>query len=156
MQHNKTEILAQQIVLAYLGFYKGPIDGIWSGDSITAKRKFECDDSFIPAAPSNGLPFAHRAKLPKGLVWDKEGLLSHRGLTPEKAAEIMSKQQKQTATPLTGTQKSNRVYNANGDGGYVEDGIAYDKKGRSIGVIGASGGKGNEGVTAEAAENAAE
>lgn len=155
MQYSQTEISAQQLVLAFLGYYKGPIDGIWSGDSISAKRRFECDDAFIPAAPSNGLPFPNRAKLPKGCQWDKEGLLWHRGLTTEKAGEILKNQQKKVAT-VEGPQKANRVYNKNGDGGYVEDGVAYDKKGRSVGVIGASGGKGNEGVVAEASENAAE
>jgi hypothetical protein len=156
MQYSQTELCAQQLVLAFLGFYKGPIDGIWSGDSISAKRRFECDDAFIPAAPNNGLPFTHRAKLPKGCQWNVEGLLWHRGLTPEKASEILKKQQKQTDVSVDGPKKSNRVYNKNGDGGYVEDGVAYDRKGRSIGVVGNDGPKGDAGVVAEAAENAAE
>lgn len=156
MQYSQTELRAQQLVLAYLGFYKGPIDGIWSGDSISAKRRFECEDSFIPAAPSSGLPFPHRAKLPKGCQWDKEGLLTHRGMTPERAAELLKTQQKKVATAQPQVEKPKRVMNANGDGGYVEDGIAYDRKGRSIGPVGASGGKGNEGVAAKADENAAE
>lgn len=94
MQYNPVEIRAQQIVLAFLGFYRGPIDGIWSSDSIEAKRKFEFEESFVPAAPSNGLPFAARQKLPKGCRWDDAGLLTHRDLTPEKIKEILTKQQK--------------------------------------------------------------
>lgn len=105
MQYSQMELQAQQVVLAYLGFYKGPIDGIWSGDSISAKRRFECDDSFIPAAPSNGLPFAHKCKLPKGMLWDKDGLLAHRGLTAEKAAEILNTQQKKAAPPSNQKQQ---------------------------------------------------
>lgn len=93
MQHSPVELRAQQIVLAFLGFYKGPIDGIWSHDSIAAKQKFEFDPSFIPAAPSNGLPFTFRQKLPKGCYWDENGLLSHRNLTVEKAKEILTQQQ---------------------------------------------------------------
>lgn len=108
MQYSQMELQAQQVVLAYLGFYKGPIDGIWSADSISAKRRFECDDLFIPAAPSNGLPFAHKCKLPKGMLWDKDGLLSHRGLTAEKAAEILKTQQKQTSVPLGGEKQKGK------------------------------------------------
>jgi hypothetical protein len=100
MQYSTVELKAQQIVLAFLGFYRGPIDGIWSMDTISAKRKFECDHLFIPAAPSNGLPFAHRQKLPKGCMWDKDNLLTHRDLTPEKIKAILEKQQKQ-AIPNT-------------------------------------------------------
>lgn len=140
MQYNPSEIRAQQIVLAYLGFYKGPIDGVWSGDSISAKRRFECDDSFIPAAPSNGLPFAHRAKLPKGCVWDQDGLLGHRGLTVEKAGEILKNQQKQSA-----------------DVGGIT--LQAGKAKRDVGPIGEAGPKGSlgvPGVAAEAVENAAE
>lgn len=150
MQYSQMELQAQQVVLAYLGFYKGPIDGIWSGDSISAKRRFECDDLFIPAAPSNGLPFAHKCKLPKGMLWDKDGLLAHRGLTPEKAAEILKTQQKQKTASVDG--KSKRVYNENGDGGYVENGVAYDKSGKSIGVVGSKGPSGPEGKVAKSSE----
>lgn len=104
MQNSPIELRAQQIVLAFLGFYKGPIDGIWSRDSIAAKQKFEFDNSFIPAAPSNGLPFGNRQKLPKGCYWDANGLLGHRNLTVEKAKEIMSRQQKQAAPVIASIQ----------------------------------------------------
>lgn len=157
MQYNSMEIRSQQLVLAFLGFYKGPIDGIWSGDSINAKRRFECDDAFIPAAPNNGLPFANRAKLPKGCQWDKEGLLSHRGLTPEKAAELLKTQQKQTTVSLTAAlEQPKRVMNKSGDGGYVEDGVAYDRKGRSLGPVGPTGNKGETGGDVGGTENAAQ
>ena len=89
MQTGKAELMAQQVVLAFLGFYKGAIDGIWSGESIRAKQAFEREDAYVPGVPSNGLPFAPKGKLPKGLYWDGKRLLNHRSLTPEKMAEII-------------------------------------------------------------------
>ena len=88
MQTNKMEIMAQQVVLAFLGYYSGAVDGIWSDASMKAKRAFEADDSFVPGIPSYGMPFALLDKLPKGLRWEKK-LLTHRDLTPEKAQEIL-------------------------------------------------------------------
>lgn len=100
MQYSPMEIRAQQVVLAFLGFYKGPIDGIWSSGSIDAKRAFEFHDSFIPAAPNNGLPFTLRQKLPKGCLWDANGMMTHRDLDADKIKEILQRQQKQKPTAV--------------------------------------------------------
>lgn len=89
MQTGNAEIRAQQLVLAYLGFYNGVIDGTWSDASIRAMKAFECDDSFLPAVPTNGLPFPVNAKLPKGMFWDKK-LVSHRKMTTEDAKAILA------------------------------------------------------------------
>lgn len=94
MQTSKDELKAQQTVMAFLGFYKGPIDGIWSMDSISAKRRFEEDDLFLPCYPNNGLPFTARQKLPANLYWKADGKLSHRDLTEDKEREIVERQQK--------------------------------------------------------------
>lgn len=91
MQYKKDELQAQQLVLAFLGYYKGVIDGIWSTASIQAKQAFECADNYLPAAPTFGLPFAPGSRLPKGLLWDK-GFLIHKDLTVERAKEIYDAQ----------------------------------------------------------------
>lgn len=88
MQYKSEELQAQQIVLAFLGFYKGKIDGIWSEATIKAKQAFECEDSYLPAAPTFGLPFSTGSRLPKGLRWES-GFLTHVKLTMDKVKEIM-------------------------------------------------------------------
>jgi len=88
MQTSKEKLAAQQLVLFHLGFYKGLIDGIWSTATITAKKKFEADMSFLPAYPNQGLPFGERDKLPKNMYY-ANGLIKHRDLTPEREKEIM-------------------------------------------------------------------
>lgn len=95
MQTGKMELMAQQVVLAFLGYYNGAIDGIWSDATIKAKRDFEFHDSYVPGIPANGLPFALNEKLPKGLYWEKK-VLNHRQMTPEKAAEIIRSRQRTT------------------------------------------------------------
>jgi hypothetical protein len=97
MQTGKVELMAQQVVLAFLGFYTGAIDGIWSDATIRAKRAFEYDDSYVPGIPHNGLPFALNEKLPKGLYWEKK-VLNHRNLTPEKMQEIIKSRSRTTPT----------------------------------------------------------
>ena len=104
MQTSQIELSAQQLVLAFLGFYKGPIDGIWSTDSINAMKAFERDDSFCPGVPTNGLPFPVTAKLPKGMYWDKK-LVNHRKLSPEKAAELLRTQVKAKPAPVQAPQQ---------------------------------------------------
>jgi hypothetical protein len=99
MQTGKMELMAQQVVLAFLGYYNGAIDGIWSDATIKAKRDFEFHDSYVPGIPANGLPFALNEKLPKGLFWEKK-MLNHRQLTPEKAAEII-RTRTRTTQPTT-------------------------------------------------------
>lgn len=90
MQYSDKELRAQQLVLAFLGFYNGAIDGIWSNATIKAMQAFECDDKFLPAVPTTGYPFAARSRLPKGMYWDKN-LVAHVKLTPEMAAELLAK-----------------------------------------------------------------
>ena len=90
MQYSKAEMMAQQLVLAFLGFYSGAIDGIWSTATIKAMQAFECDDKFLPAVPTTGYPFANRSRLPKGMYWDKN-LVAHVKLTPEMAADLLAK-----------------------------------------------------------------
>lgn len=107
MQTSKMELMAQQLVLAFLGFYNGAIDGIWSDASIKAKRAFECDDSYTRGIPSNGLPFTLHDKLPKDLYWDKK-LLNHRNLTPEKTQEIIKSRTRTAPAPTqNNSQKQN-------------------------------------------------
>lgn len=73
MQVETEELKYQQMVLKHLGFYKGPIDGIWSNDTITAKKQFEFKREFSPAIPNNGLPFSLHDRLPKGLHYQRAG-----------------------------------------------------------------------------------
>lgn len=103
MQYDDIEIRALQLVLAFLGFYPGAIDGIWSGSTITAMKKFEMDDSFLPAVPTGGLPFQVNSRLPKGMFWDKR-LVSHRKLTKEAAAELLNKRSR-SAAKVSGQEK---------------------------------------------------
>lgn len=109
MQTGKVELMAQQVILAFLGFYNGAIDGIWSDASIRAKRAFECDDAYTRGIPSNGLPFTLHDKLPKDLYWDKK-LLNHRNLTPEKMQEIIKSREKKP-TPPAPTQNNSQKPN---------------------------------------------
>lgn len=90
MQITKEKMMAQQLVLFHLGYYKGNIDGIWSVATIQAKKDFEADVSFLPAYPNGGLPFGERDKLPKNWVYQAKGLIGHRSLDAEKAKEIMA------------------------------------------------------------------
>lgn len=110
MQTGKVELMAQQVILAFLGFYNGAIDGIWSDASIRAKRAFECDDSYTRGIPSNGLPFTLHDKLPKDLYWDKK-LLNHRNLTPEKMQEIIKSREKKPTPPPAPTQNNSQKQN---------------------------------------------
>lgn len=98
MQTSKEALIAQQLVLFHLGFYKGLIDGIWSDKAIDAKKKFESDRSFLPAFPNGGLPFGSRDKLPKGMIY-RNGLVCHRDLPDEKIAEILKAMEARTEKP---------------------------------------------------------
>ena len=95
MQTGKMELMSQQVVLAFLGYYNGAIDGIWSAASMKAKVAFECADNYVPGIPSNGLPFGLTDRLPKGLYWDKK-LLNHRDMSAEQAAALIQKRTRQT------------------------------------------------------------
>ena len=80
-----------QIIMTYLGFYDGACDGVWGPKCIAAKRKWEFDDSFEPAVPSNGLPFTGRDRLPKGLIYMHKGLhIKCLKMTKEDIEKILS------------------------------------------------------------------
>lgn len=64
----------QQLIMTMLGYYSGKCDGIWGPKCVEAKRKWEYEDNFEPAVPSNGLPFTGRGKLPKGMSYIHNGL----------------------------------------------------------------------------------
>ncbi|QQO90323.1 hypothetical protein pEaSNUABM5_00181 [Erwinia phage pEa_SNUABM_5] len=64
----------QQLIMTMLGYYDGVCDGIWGPKCIAAKAKWETEDDFEPAVPSNGLPFVGRGKLPKGMNYTHKGL----------------------------------------------------------------------------------
>ncbi|AQT28649.1 putative lysozyme [Erwinia phage vB_EamM_Yoloswag] len=64
----------QQLIMTMLGYYDGVCDGAWGPKCVAAKAKWELDDSFEPAVPSNGLPFVGRGKLPKGMNYSYQGL----------------------------------------------------------------------------------
>lgn len=70
MQTDRRQLLRQQVILRALGFYKGRLDGIWGPNSISAKKAFEADISFLPGIPKKGLPFAGTKPLPAGIDID--------------------------------------------------------------------------------------
>lgn len=71
MQIKPEQLLRQQLILKFLGFYKHKLDGIWGPASIEAKRAWEQKPSFVPAYPNNGMPFGERDQLPKGMRLNK-------------------------------------------------------------------------------------
>lgn len=64
----------QQLIMTMLGYYDGVCDGVWGPKCVEAKRRWEFEDDFEPAVPSNGLPFVGRGKLPKGMNYVHKGL----------------------------------------------------------------------------------
>lgn len=91
MQIKKHELQRQQMIMAFLGFYKHKCDGIWGPEAIEAKRLWERDSSYIPALPSNGLPFGDRDPLPKNVIYDRVSrLITHVNLTDEQIAEYVA------------------------------------------------------------------
>lgn len=94
MQTDKKQLQRQQIILTHLGFYRHKCDGIWGPETISAKKRYEADPSFVPALPNNGLPFGEKEKYPKGIKMDKDRLLTFvdssgkNSLTDEKIQQI--------------------------------------------------------------------
>jgi len=70
MQIKSEHLLRQQLVLKFLNYYKGKLDGIWGPTSIAAKKAFESTRDFAPAYPNNGLPFGDKDVLPKGMSYE--------------------------------------------------------------------------------------
>lgn len=88
MQSKPHQLLRQQIVLEALGYYTGPLDGIWGPATIEAMRKFENRIAlFRPAHQSGGLPFADAGPLPKGLYRTRDGLVCCDTVDPEPSAK---------------------------------------------------------------------
>lgn len=83
MQTTTKQIKYQQAVLRLFGYYKGPIDGLWGGETIQAKKTFESKPDFAPAIPNNGLPFGDKSPLPRGCMMVKQCLT-----VIDKAAEV--------------------------------------------------------------------
>jgi peptidoglycan hydrolase-like protein with peptidoglycan-binding domain len=78
MQIALNQLLRQQVILKGLGFYNGPLDGIWGPQSIEAMKRFERKlDLFRPSRPTNGMPFDSVGPYPKGFSIDKDTLLIH-------------------------------------------------------------------------------
>lgn len=93
MQIKTEQLLRQQMILRFLGYYKGKLDGIWAGMTIEAKKAFERDKKFAPAFPNNGLPFADKDTYPKGIGYDRATrLLTCVGLSETVIAEYTALQ----------------------------------------------------------------
>ncbi len=98
----------QQIVLAHLGYYSGKLDGIWSLDTITAKRKFEQSGKFNPGIPNQGLPFVSGKPFPKGVFADPmvKNTITCKGLTAEVVNDLIQKRGEHTGNTIaTDTKK---------------------------------------------------
>lgn len=63
-------IKSQQFYLKELGFYDGPIDGLWGLKSRQAMRDFQKDDQYKPALKTDDSPFVPFDRLPQGFKWD--------------------------------------------------------------------------------------
>lgn len=88
----RPQLQSQQILLAFLGFYKGKCDGIWGPDSIAAMRSYEASLIFSPGYPSNGLPLKEKGQLPTGVYRRPRapGILSHVDMPDDYAATKLS------------------------------------------------------------------
>ncbi len=88
MQTQPHQLLRQQMILKELGYYTGPLDGVWGPQSIEAMRRFENRVSdFRPARQTGGLPFSAESRLPKGMWWEKELLCN------DKISEITAEEE---------------------------------------------------------------
>lgn len=73
MISSRRHLQNQQMILKARGYYRGKCDGIWSRDTIRAKKEFERDVAkFSPCYPNNGMPFEVTGivKLPAGIYQD--------------------------------------------------------------------------------------
>jgi peptidoglycan hydrolase-like protein with peptidoglycan-binding domain len=64
-------VKSQQYYLKQLGFYNGPVNGIWGEECKEAMEVFKLDESFKPANAKRGNgPFIPFERLPKGFKWE--------------------------------------------------------------------------------------
>lgn len=116
MQIKKEQLQRQQKIMAHLGFYRHKCDGIWGPESISAKKRWEADPSFIPALPNNGLPFGDRDPLPKGMTHSRtERMFSFAGMdlnaeTPEPEKKEEQPAEKKEEQPSINTEGSHNAF----------------------------------------------
>ena len=96
MQTSIEQLVRQQLILRELGFYIGPIDGVWGPDSIQAMQNFERRlELFKPSRPVNGMPLGDDSPHPRGIYPVGRGLLSHSKVETDaivkEEAEILAK-----------------------------------------------------------------
>lgn len=97
MQLKKEQLQRQQMIMTVLGYYRHRCDGIWGPEAIAAKRRWESEKPFIPALPTNGLPFGDRDTYPAGVTYDRASrMLKHALLTQEKIDEYLASAVKKT------------------------------------------------------------
>ncbi len=98
MQYEINQLKRQQLIMSCLGFYTGAIDGLWGPKSIDGKKRFEGSPKYLPALPSNGMPFASRAPFPNGISIGRDGLLYHDAI-----AGVLAKEQHQPSQAKAST-----------------------------------------------------
>lgn len=59
---------SQQFILASKGFYKGPIDGVWTAECQDAMNFWSLEEDFAPAAKPTSF-FVPYSILPKAYQW---------------------------------------------------------------------------------------
>lgn len=100
MQYENHQLKRQQLIMNCLGFYNGKFDGIWGPKSIDAKKRFESSSKFLPAIPTNGMPFAGRGPFPNGISAGRDGLLYH-----DSIEGVLEKERVASKTPVPAETK---------------------------------------------------
>lgn len=102
LETNPKVLQRQQVILAFLGYYKGKLDGIWGKESINAKKDFEVSGKFAPGLPNRGLPFVNTDSMPKGVFADpfNKGLLSAKGLSEEDISRMIQEKGEHTGNAV--------------------------------------------------------
>lgn len=106
MQVLDHQMKRQQVVLKLLGYYNGPIDGVWGPDTIKAKKNFEHSGKFHPCMPNSGLPFAAKGPYPNGLYINGQGLLSIAGKEEDITAEETAAAAPKEVAPKVSSKES--------------------------------------------------
>ena len=129
LETNPKVLQRQQVILAFLGYYEGKLDGIWGKDSINAKKDFEVSGKFAPGLPNRGLPFVNTDSMPKGVFSDpfNKGLLSAKGLSEDDIAKMIQEKGEHTGNAITKNIEAPII-----DKPKVEDKTKVDVSGSSI------------------------